>query len=94
MVNLSETANDMLESLLELKRVNFTNFEETVRKNFQEAKNCIISQMDDIDYRLKSTIEQLLTASKTIRSKRKSSLRKTKKNLIGIFVSIITCSQY
>ncbi|CAM5209411.1 dynamin family protein [Alishewanella longhuensis] len=62
MVNLSETANDMLESLLELKRVNFTNFEETVRKNFQEAKNCIISQMDDIDYRLKSTIEQLLTA--------------------------------
>lgn len=62
MVDLSETANDMLRNFVELKRSNFKNFEDTVRKNFQEAKNCILSQMDDIDKRLVDVIKQLSSA--------------------------------
>lgn len=69
MVDLSETANDMLRNLVELKRANFIKFEETVRKNFQEAKNCIISQMDEIDHRLSSAIEQLQLAQRDQKEK-------------------------
>lgn len=61
-VDLSDTANEIIRSIQELKRTNFNKFDETVRKNFQEAKSCIISQMDDIDHRLNIVIEQLKSA--------------------------------